>query len=89
MIDYYELYEEAKNSADAAEADGTDFGMLKGTVLNDDGKINVDFVQYAYSEFDIMNAAYGQKQGKDLYKDTSIAVYPDTLCIIKTLNILQ
>ena len=83
LIDYKELYLEAKRSEDMASADGTDFGMLKGTVLNNEGKIDVDYVQYAYSEFDIMNAAYKQKQGKDLFKDTSIAVYPDTLCIIR------
>lgn len=85
-VDFREMYLEAKEAPDLATADDTDFGRLKGTVLTSEGKIDVDFVQFAYSEFDIVNAAYGQKEPdrlQNLYKDTSIAVYPDTLCIIR------
>ena len=77
-VDFREMYLEAKEAEDLATADDTDFGRLKGTVLNSEGKIDINYVQFAYSEFDIVNAAYGQKDPdrlQNLYKDTSIAVY--------------
>ena len=42
-VDFREMYLEAKESPDLATADDTDFGRLKGTVINNEGKIDINY----------------------------------------------